>query len=708
MVLELVAGRLIARHLGSSLYTWTAVIGVVLGGITIGNYVGGRIADRFSARKTLSTLFILSSLSCILVIIANNIVGEWFWLYKLSWAGRTFMHVALVFLIPSILLGTISPVVAKMALDQGMATGKTIGEIYAWGAAGSIAGTFVTGYYLIDTMGTIATIWAVAVVIILMGLLYRFKFPQAAVSLVLLAVICLAVSPWDWCEKAGAAVLLREEPNPNTLYVDETPYCHVSVVRVSENPDRREFIQDKLRHSEIVMGDLDDLKYRYEQIHAAITHRFGKSKSTLSTLVIGGGGYVFPRYIEKNWPGSRVDVAEIDPGVTQAAYQAFGLSRDTSINTITMDARNYVDDLLRNRQGGSESIEYDFIYEDALNDYCVPFQLTTREFNDKLAVLLGDDGIYLVELIDVFDSGLFLGAFVNTLEQTFPYVYVVTDSQIPRSARNTFVVAAAKRELDLENISSDYEKKKLELWLLSQSEIDQLKQKAGYLTLEDDYAPVENLLAPVVSDSARQILAAKYRDKAKECEQQGDIEKAIAFFESMIDVNPATSIEGYNNMAVLSARKGDLAKTAENFRNVLAYNETSEFKRDMSNIHYSLGLTLQKLGRSEEALAEFNNAAGEYQKALEKTPDSVDVLIRLGNTYAAMGDLDQAISCFEKSVNLKPSVVDNHIRLIQAFDLSGQSEAAIKAADKAENVFKNGQPDIAAKLVKFTSALREK
>ncbi|MFA5251569.1 MAG: fused MFS/spermidine synthase, partial [Phycisphaerae bacterium] len=51
MVLELVAGRLIARHLGSSLYTWTSVIGVVLAGITIGNYLGGRIADRFEARK---------------------------------------------------------------------------------------------------------------------------------------------------------------------------------------------------------------------------------------------------------------------------------------------------------------------------------------------------------------------------------------------------------------------------------------------------------------------------------------------------------------------------------------------------------------------------------------------------------------------------------------------------------------------------------
>src|SRR4030043_1867964 len=79
MVLELVASRLIARYLGSSLYTWTAVIGVVLAGITIGNYLGGRIADRYQARKALASLFAISSATCVLTIIANNLIGEWIW-----------------------------------------------------------------------------------------------------------------------------------------------------------------------------------------------------------------------------------------------------------------------------------------------------------------------------------------------------------------------------------------------------------------------------------------------------------------------------------------------------------------------------------------------------------------------------------------------------------------------------------------------------
>jgi len=68
MVLELVAGRIIARYLGSSLYTWTSVIGVVLTGIALGNYAGRRLADRLPARKVLAGLFALASVICVATI----------------------------------------------------------------------------------------------------------------------------------------------------------------------------------------------------------------------------------------------------------------------------------------------------------------------------------------------------------------------------------------------------------------------------------------------------------------------------------------------------------------------------------------------------------------------------------------------------------------------------------------------------------------
>jgi MFS family permease len=350
MALELVASRLIARHLGSSLYTWTGVIGIVLAGITIGNYIGGRIADKFDCRKTLSILFAISSVACISIIILNNVIGNWIFLWKLDWPVRVFTHVTLVFLLPSLLLGMISPVVAKMALDLGFATGRTVGDIYAWGVAGSIAGTFATGYYLISNFGTTSIIWIIAAVLLAIGIAYWIKFWLLYVWAGVFAFALLTgTSETAWAQDFGTSVKLRKPEDKQVLYEDETPYCYVAVRQLNENPDRREFVQDKLRHSEIIMGNIDNLQYFYTKIYAGITKGLSETNDEIRAMIIGGGGYVYPRYLKKHWPNSIIDVVEIDPGVTKAAHEAFGLSQDTPINTITMDARNYVDELLEKK-----------------------------------------------------------------------------------------------------------------------------------------------------------------------------------------------------------------------------------------------------------------------------------------------------------------------------------------------------------------------
>ncbi len=230
MVLELVAARLIAKYLGSSLYTWTSVIGIVLAGITIGNYLGGRIADRFNARKALSVLFLISSVACVLTVIINNFVGGLIWLWNLNWPVRVFSHVFLVFWIPSTLLGMISPVVAKMALDRGLPTGRTVGDIYAWGAAGSIAGTFAAGYYLIAMMGTIAIIWTIGAGLLLMAILYWPKLWVLYVwAVIFIVLMTMGTAPVEWAKYNGAAVEFREKADQKTFHKDETPYGYITV-----------------------------------------------------------------------------------------------------------------------------------------------------------------------------------------------------------------------------------------------------------------------------------------------------------------------------------------------------------------------------------------------------------------------------------------------------------------------------------------------
>lgn len=172
MVVELVAGRLIARYVGQSLYTWTAIIGVVLAGVAVGNCAGGLIADRWAPRRALATLFLLSAAGCLGVPGLNYLVGHWPELWERTWPARILLHVLLTFLLPALLLGTISPVAARMALEAQAHRGRAVGDVYAWGSVGAIAGTFLAGFVLIPAFGVTAIVWGVSGVLAAAGLLF--------------------------------------------------------------------------------------------------------------------------------------------------------------------------------------------------------------------------------------------------------------------------------------------------------------------------------------------------------------------------------------------------------------------------------------------------------------------------------------------------------------------------------------------------------
>ncbi len=683
MTLELVASRLIARHLGSSLYTWTSVIGIVLAGITIGNYIGGRIADRFPARKAIAVLLGISSVTCVATVILNNLVGEWMLLWHFRWPLRVFTHVFLVFIVPSTLLGTISPVVAKMALDQGLPTGRTVGDIYAWGAAGSIAGTFLTGYYLIATMGTIAIIWTVAAALLAMAILYWARFWALYIwAIIFIALMTMAVAPLDWAEDTAATLTLRQTPDPDVIYQDETQYCYVAVKRISEKPDRRYFMQDKLVHSQIIMDDINDLQYFHTIVFASITRGLARNKQSFAAMHIGGGGYVFPQYIEKNWPACRNDVAEIDSGVTKAATNAFGLKPDTNINTVTMDARNYVDDLVARRRNGKPTPLYDFIYEDAFSDYSVPHQLVTKEFHDKICQIMTDDGLYMINMIDIYDSSLFLGAYINTLEKTFPHVYVVTEYK-RFSSRNTFVIIAAKRQIKIDELMKEEPARAKDLWILGASDMETLKKKAHKITLTDDFAPVENMLAPVVRKSGVDALAAKYQDLAQQLKHSGKFEQSIAIYRELIRLNPSMSITAYAEIANIRIQQGRLEEAAMAFQNAISYNQNAQIKTNMADVHLVLALTLKSMGQAAKAKPHFQIAAEALKTSLTQDPRSHETLTKLGVALAELGQLAEATDHLQKAVNINPSDFQCQLTLARTLVAQKRYEEAITVLDHA-------------------------
>ena len=167
LVIEIVAGRILAPFVGVSLYTWTSIIGVVLAGISIGAYIGGKLADRFPERKTLGWLLLLAGIAALLIAPLTNAIALYPFSVSLMW--RILFVTTLIFFIPSFLLGTISPVVVKLAIQNLDRTGNVVGKIYAFSTLGSIFGTFATGFLLISWMGTRNIILIMGAILIITG-----------------------------------------------------------------------------------------------------------------------------------------------------------------------------------------------------------------------------------------------------------------------------------------------------------------------------------------------------------------------------------------------------------------------------------------------------------------------------------------------------------------------------------------------------------
>ena len=503
MVLELVAGRLIARHVGSSLYTWTSVIGIVLAGIAAGNYVGGRLADRFPPKETLSAIFLVASANCLLIPLLNNRVGGLEALRGLDWPTRIALHVFLVFFVPSSLLGMISPPAARMAIVLGERLGRTIGSVYSWGAIGSIIGTFLTGYVLIAEMGTTAVLLAVSAVLLAMSLAYGSAalLPYLWTG-VLIAVTTAAWAPFPLARTVGERLGFRAPGSETMFFEDESQYSYIRVEDVIETPGLRSMTLDYLVHAYVDMGDPDELHYDYERIYAGVTEeavRAHHPDEAVRALFLGGGGYVFPRWFLRRFPKGYGEVVEIDPQVTRAAYAAFGLEADTALEIVHMDARNRVDELFGRRGGIAPEGGFDLVYNDAFNHYSPPFHLTTLEYVRKLRALMSDDSVFLANTIDIFRSGRFLGAMINTVEEVFPYVYTFCTSPggpTDEDERDTFVVAGSTRLLPVQNL--DY--LVYSASLLTPFDSALLRRRSGGLVLTDDYAPVDNLLTPVIRE----------------------------------------------------------------------------------------------------------------------------------------------------------------------------------------------------------------
>lgn len=480
MVIELVASRLIAPHIGVSLYTWTSVIGVVLAGISLGNYIGGRLSDRYASMALLGIIYTGASLATLGVLWLNSHLHGLRLPFEVPMMAWIVIYIAILFLLPSVILGCVSPIVVKLSLTDLERSGTTVGKIYAWSSAGSIAGTFLAGFYLIARFGTKGTFLGVAVILLLLGVWFLLDSSWRRSALRVGLAVLLFGAAWYALHAGG---FLTAE------CLDETNYFCINVQQ-TERDGRTvyELLLDRLVHSYTDPDDPLYLVYGYEKTYAALMAPIMEAKPDLAAFFIGGGGYTFPRYMRALLPESQLVVSEIDPGVTEAAHRWLGLPRDTDIVTHNVDARSYL-------MWTAEPDSFDVVFGDAFNDYSVPYHLTTLEFTQLLDAVLKEDGIYMANIIDTGPSGGFFRAFVATQQAVFEHVVVIPSASNWReSARSTFVVASSHRPIDTSRLPSP-------LRALDDEELAAYMDAAPHIVLTDDYVPVDNLMVPVVEAS---------------------------------------------------------------------------------------------------------------------------------------------------------------------------------------------------------------
>jgi spermidine synthase len=229
--------------------------------------------------------------------------------------------------------------------------------------------------------------------------------------------------------------------------------------------------------SAVYLDDPDELAVPYTRFFRLHRHF---TPGAERFLVIGGGGYTFPRDILGQSPSARVEVVEIDPAFTELARRYFFLVPSPRLFVHHEDARLYL-----NR----EERRFEAIIADAFSSgYTIPFQLTTLEAARQMARLLTDDGVLLVNILSAFEGprGRFFRAYLATLEAVFPRVlaFAVFDPRDRRRVQN-IVIAALKKPSAPILASDDPE---IAAYL---SHLWRYPVARDLPALTDDFAPVE-------------------------------------------------------------------------------------------------------------------------------------------------------------------------------------------------------------------------
>lgn len=169
LVLEIVASRVLAPFFGNSVYVWGSLIGVFLAGLTLGYFLGGRAADRWPSGVVFSGLvFLAGALTFPIPFVARRVM-EALVLADLGARAGPLSAAAILFFLPTVVMGTISPFAVRLRARTVTTVGNVAGVLYALSTLGSIVGTLLAAFVLINLFGVRSIIHGLGLVLIVLA-----------------------------------------------------------------------------------------------------------------------------------------------------------------------------------------------------------------------------------------------------------------------------------------------------------------------------------------------------------------------------------------------------------------------------------------------------------------------------------------------------------------------------------------------------------
>ncbi len=397
---EIAASRLLAPYFGSSTIVWANLIGIVLAGLAVGYWLGGKIADRRPERRLLGLIVLAAALwVAVTPFVARPFLDAAVGNLDDASAGAvigSFFAVLLLFAPAVVLLGMVSPFAIRLALTTVETAGAVAGRFYALSTAGSLLGTFVPALIAIPLVGTQRTLLGTSA---LLALSASFLLGRRVIFVAAAVAALVAVPPG--AVRADVGLLHEEE----SLY---------QFVQVIERDDGRRLLRlnegvavhSVWREETVLTGGVWDAFLALPPL---------LDRPLRSVAILGNAAGTTARALGRFYPDARVDGVELDPAVSRVGRTYFGMGDNPLLTVHDADARPF---LRRTDE------RYDLIVVDAYRQPYVPFYLATREFFRLARERLAPGGILALNIASVpGDDGLLEGV-AGTLTHEFPAVSV--------------------------------------------------------------------------------------------------------------------------------------------------------------------------------------------------------------------------------------------------------------------------------------------